>query len=133
MIAQHETELRVRYDETDPMGYVHHANYLRYLEIGRTDLLRASGGSYRDMEATGEMVVVVEIGCKYKMPAKYDDVINIKTMIVKVTAAKILHEYEIWRGEQLLFTAALTLAVINRDGQLQRVPDWLLEKYGVQL
>lgn len=120
-------QLRVRYDECDPMGFVHHSNYLRYFEIGRTELLRSAGGRYRDVEAAGLLVVVARIDCRYKSPARYDDEIDLTTRIAKVTAAKIIHEYEIRRGEQPLVQATVTLAVIDRDGRLQRVPDALIQ------
>lgn len=107
------------------MGVVHHANYFKYLEIGRTDLLRASGGSYRQMEEDGILVVVASIECRYLAPARYDDAIVVHTTIVKITAAKIVHRYEIRRDEKLLFTADITLACIDRSGQLQMVPEQL--------
>lgn len=81
-------EMRVRYNECDPMGFVHHCNYLTYMEIGRTEMLRASGGRYREMEAV----------------------------------AKIVHRYTIRRDETTIVEADITLAVIDRDGRLQRVP-----------
>jgi acyl-CoA thioester hydrolase len=112
------------------MGFVHHSNYLRYFEIGRTELLRASGGNYRDMEAAGELVVVVRVDCRYRKPARYDDVIQIHTRIDKVTAAKIIHEYSITRGDDRLVDATVTLAVIDRDGKVQRVPQSLFDQYG---
>ncbi len=130
MLAEQVTRLRVRYDETDPMGFVHHANYLKYFEIGRTELLRASGGSYREMEASGQLVVVVKIDCRYRAPAKYDDLIEVTTQIAKVTAAKIIHRYTIRREATVLVEAEVTLAVIDRQGQLQRVPQSLLDAYG---
>lgn len=80
-MREHEIELRVRYDEVDAMGFVHHSNYLRYFEIGRTELLRASGGCYRDMEAAGQWVVVVHVDCRYRKPARYDYVITVRTRI----------------------------------------------------
>ena len=123
-------QLRVRYDEVDPMGFVHHSNYLRYFEIGRTELLRASGGSYRQMEEAGQLVVVVRIDCRYRSPAKYDDLIDITTRIEKVTAGKIIHAYTIVRGPETLVEATVTLAVIDRNGSLQRVPQSLLDQYG---
>jgi acyl-CoA thioester hydrolase len=129
MIQEHQIELRVRYDEVDPMGYVHHANYLRYFEIGRTELLRAAGGCYRDMEAAGQLVVVVRVDCRYRMPAQYDDLITVHTRIARVTAAKIIHRYQIRRDDQILVEADVTLAVIDRQGRLQRVPESLLEAY----
>lgn len=121
---------RVRYDECDPMGLVHHSIYLQYFEMGRTELLRASGGRYRDMEESGLLVVVVRVDCRYKSPARYDDLIEIETRIAKVTAAKIVHEYTVRRDGVTVVTATVTLAVINRDGRLQRVPKSLLDQYG---
>lgn len=133
MLIEHTFELRVRYDETDPMGLVHHSNYLKYFEIGRTELLRASGGSYRDMEAAGQLVVVVRVDCRYKSPARYDDLIQIHTAVSKVTNAKIMHHYTIRRGETVLVEADVTLAVIDRNGRIQPVPDELLQSYQRQL
>tara|TARA_R110002049_G_scaffold285698_4_gene467093 strand:- start:262640 stop:262984 length:345 start_codon:yes stop_codon:yes gene_type:complete len=112
------------------MGFVHHSNYLRYFEIGRTELLRASGGCYREMEQAGQLVVVVRVDCRYRSPAKYDDLIKIHTRIASVTAAKIIHEYTIQRDTETLVQATVTLCVIDRDGQVQRVPDALLAQYG---
>lgn len=129
-MREHTIELRVRYDECDPMGFVHHSRYLQYFEIGRTELLRASGGCYREMEELGQYVVVVRLDCRYRNPARYDDVINIQTRIAKVTAAKIIHEYKITREAQTLVDATVTLAVIDRNGTLQRVPQQLLDQYG---
>ena len=130
MPREHTIQLRVRYDECDPMGFVHHSRYLQYFEIGRTELLRASGGNYAAMEAAGQLVVVVRVDCRYRRPAKYDDLIAVQTRIAKVTAGKIIHEYEVRRGTEVLVDATVTLAVIDRAGVLQRVPDELLELYG---
>lgn len=129
-MREHTITHRVRYDECDPMGLVHHSVYLQYFEIGRTELLRASGGRYRDMEDAGLLVVVVRVDCRYKSPARYDDLIKIETRIAKVTAAKIIHEYTVSREGVTVVTATVTLAVIDRDGQLQRVPESLLDQYG---
>lgn len=129
-MREHEIELRVRYDEVDAMCFVHHSNYLRYFEIGRTELLRASGGCYRDMESAGQLVVVVHVDCRYRKPARYDDLIRVRTRIDKVTVGKIVHAYEITRDEEKLVSALVTLVVIDRQGNPQRVPDELLELYG---
>ncbi len=126
MLREHEIELRVRYQETDPMGFLHHAFYFTYFEIGRTELLRASGGNYRRMEEEGLLVVVVRAECRFHRPARYDDLLRLRTTIVRVTPAKIEHEYRLFRGEELLAVGNVTLAVINRDGQVQRVPDELM-------
>ncbi|SMP50955.1 acyl-CoA thioester hydrolase [Neorhodopirellula lusitana] len=126
-MTEQTIRLRVRYDECDPMGLVHHSNYMRYFEIGRTELLRSGGGRYRDVEEAGLFVVVARIDCRFKSPARYDDEIDVTTKIVTVTAAKIIHEYEIRREEQLLVQATVTLAVIDGNGRLQRVPESLIQ------
>ena len=125
MLKQHEIEIRVRYPETDPMGFLHHSNYLTYFEIGRTELLRASGGSYRKMEEEGLLVVVVKAVCKYRQPAKYDDLLRLRTTIARVSAAKIEHEYHVFRDDEVLAIGNITLAVVNREGKVQRVPEWM--------
>lgn len=122
---QHDLHLRVRYCETDPMGFVHHSNYLTYFELGRTEMLRASGGNYRQMEADGLRVVVAKVECNYRKPASYDDELIIRTRIERVTPAKIIHRYEVLRNGELLTDARVTLAVINEQGQVQRVPEFL--------
>jgi len=125
MLTEHETQIRVRYQETDPMGLLHHANYFTYFEIGRTELLRAAGGSYRRMEEEGCFVVVVRAQCSYHRPARYDDLLTIRTRVTSVKMAKLEHEYEVFRDGELLAVARLTLAVVDRDGQVQRIPDWM--------
>ena len=125
MFREHEIEIRVRYQETDPMGFLHHANYFTYFEIGRTELLRAAGGNYRQMEEQGLLVVVVEARCRFRQPARYDDLVKIRTRITRVTPAKILHEYHMLRDGQVLAVGNVTLAIIDRDGKVCRVPDWM--------
>jgi len=127
MLRQHEIELRVRYQETDPMGFLHHSNYFAYFEIGRTELLRASGGNYRQMEEQGQLVVVVKAECRFRRPARYDDLLRLRTTIVRVTPAKIEHQYDLFRGDESLATGHVTLAVVDRAGKVQPVPEWMLE------
>lgn len=124
-IREHEIEIRVRYQETDAMGVLHHANYLTYLEVGRTELLRANGYSYREVEAGGLFLVVVRINVRYRKPARYDDLLRLRTRTTQAWGAKIEHAYELMRGEDLLAEAESTLACVDREGRLQRVPDWL--------
>jgi acyl-CoA thioester hydrolase len=128
MLKQHEIEIRVRYNECDPMGYLHHAQYLTYFEMGRTELLRAGGGNYRQMETEGMLIVVVKAECRYHRSARYDDVLRLVTMIDRVTQAKIEHKYELFRGEERLATGHVTLAVINREGKVQPVPEWMRDE-----
>ena len=125
MIAQHEIQIRVRYQETDAMGVLHHANYFTYFEMGRTELLRANGAEYRQIEADGMFMVIVRIGCTYKRPARYDDVLTLRTRTSRVSAAKIEHVYELLRGDELLAEGHSTLACVDREGRVQRVPDWM--------
>jgi acyl-CoA thioester hydrolase len=126
MLIQHEIEIRVRYQESDPMGYLHHANYFTYFEMGRTELLRASGGNYRKMESDGMLVVVVKAECRFHRPARYDDLLRLRTTITRVTRAKIEHQYDLSRGNERLATGHVTLGVVDRQGKIQPVPEWML-------
>jgi len=130
MLRQHEIELRVRYQEADPMGLLHHANYFAYFEIGRTELLRAAGGNYRKMEESGMLVVVVKAECRFRRPARYDDLLRLRTTIARVTMAKIEHQYELFRDNECLAIAHVTLAIVDREGKVQPVPEWMLEDGG---
>ena len=121
-IQEHEIELRVRYNETDAMGLLHHSNYLAYFEVGRTELFRAQGGSYRRMEELGLFFVVARIDVRFKKPARYDDVLSLSTSIKTQSPAKLVHEYRLKRGEELLTTAESVIACVNRDGELQAIP-----------
>ena len=128
MLREHEIEIRVRYQETDPMGYLHHANYFTYFEIGRTELLRASGGNYRRMEESGLLAVVVHAECRFRRPARYDDLLRVRTRIAKISPAKIEHEYEVTRDGQTLALGRVKLALVNREGEVQRVPEWMRDE-----
>lgn len=123
MLDSHQTEIRVRYSETDAQGVLHHANYINYYEVARVEYLRAQGGDYRQIEADGYFLVVVEFNCKYIAPAHYDDVLTITTRVSRVTPARLEHEYEVHRGEKLLATAHSVLACIDKQGRIQRVPN----------
>ncbi|WP_437187965.1 acyl-CoA thioesterase [Planctomicrobium sp. SH668] len=122
----YEFPLRVRYSETDAMGLLHHANYICYFEIARTELFRATGGDYRAMEERGFFLVVVNIECKYKRPARYDDQLTLRVRVASMTGAKLLHEYEVVREEELLATGKSTLACVNAAGEVQRLSHELL-------
>jgi acyl-CoA thioester hydrolase len=92
-LATHETEIRGRYQETDAQRRVHHANYLTYFEIGRTEMLRARGATYREFEEAGLFLVVGEASCRYRVAAEYDDVLLVRTYVEKVGGASIEHAY----------------------------------------
>jgi acyl-CoA thioester hydrolase len=127
-----EVPLRVRYSETDAMGYLHHANYIIYFEIARTELFRATGGNYRTMEERGFFLVVVSVECRYKLPARYDDALLIRTRLKRWSGAKLIHEYEVRRGNDLIATGESVLACVNRQGEVQRMSEELLYPDGMQ-
>ena len=120
-----DTQIRVRYAETDRMGLLHHANYIVYFEQARTELLRKRGLTYRAMEDAGHLLVAVEVGCKFKKPAYYDDLLTIKTVVERVTLVKIVHRYEVRRDGLLLAEGHSTLACVDREGRPQALPDSL--------
>ena len=123
MNVEHEIQIRVRYSETDAMGFLHHSNYLSYFEMGRTELLRSQGGNYREMEESGLLMVVVKIECNYRKPARYDDLLTLKTRVSRVTPAKLEHTYQLFRGQELLTEAHTLLACLDRQGNVLRIPD----------
>lgn len=117
----HETPIRVRYAETDAMGFLHHANYIVHFEIARTELFRATGGNYRSLEERGYFLVVVSVECKYKRPARYDDNLSVRVRLANWTGAKLIHEYEVHREGELIATGKSVLACLNRAGEVQRM------------
>lgn len=126
MIQQHTIEIRVRYNETDAMGFLHHSNYLNYFEVGRTELFRAQGGNYRRMEEMGLYFVVAKIEVRYKRPGRYDDLLSLKTEIARVTPAKLEHYYCLTRETEVLCEANSVIACVNRAGEVQRIPEDLV-------
>jgi len=120
-----EIAIRVRYAETDRMGLLHHANYLVYFEQGRTELLRAQGLTYKDMEDQGWLLVLTQLEVRYRSPARYDDLLTLRTTVERVTAVRIDHRYEVLRDGTLLADGKSTLACVDRAGKLQALPDVL--------
>ena len=121
----HNIEIRVRYCECDPMGVAHHSVYPVWFEMGRTELLRAGGGNYRDLEAQGILLAVVKLEVKYRRPARYDDVILLETSLREAGHVKIEHAYELRRGAEVLALGSTTLACLDRSGSLQPLPEAL--------
>ncbi len=120
--------VRVRYAESDPMGYLHHSKYFEYFEMGRTELLRRAGFAYRDLEAAGVLFAVAKVQCRFRAPAHYDDELDLTTKIERMTRARIDHSYVPRRGEMTLCEASTTLACIDRAGKLIPIPDEIYEK-----
>ena len=121
--SSHDIEVRVRYAETDAFGYLHHAQYFVYFEMGRTELLRTSGACYRDMEQRGLFYVVSRLECRYRAPARYDDVLTLTTRVERLTRVRVDHGYELKRGGQLLTDASSTLVLVDRAGRPTALPD----------
>ncbi|MBY0312104.1 MAG: acyl-CoA thioesterase [Phycisphaerales bacterium] len=148
--------VRVRYCECDPMGVAHHAAFIPWLEMGRTELLRDSGVSYADLEAAGVFLVIVKLEVSYKRPAYYDDFVEVRTRVIGGSRVKIRHEYEVVRASEpgssggvigeranvstgtigalvqrrtpgeVLVTGQSLLACVDREGRPAGLPDWLV-------
>ena len=123
----YDMEIRVRYCETDAMGFLHHSNYFNYFELGRTEMFRACGGNYREMEEAGFFLVVVKLKCNYHKPARYDDLLRLRTTLATVSLAKLVHRYQLFRGEELLTEGESVLASVDQSGQVQRIPQLMLD------
>ncbi|MFD1294483.1 acyl-CoA thioesterase [Lutibacter holmesii] len=123
-------QFRVRYGETDQMSYAYHGNYAAYFEMGRTEWLRKLGVSYKNMEENGIMLPVINLNTNYLKPAKYDDVLTLKTSLAKKPTARIEFEFEIHnQNNELLTTASATLVFVNmKTNRPTRIPEYLLEK-----
>ena len=125
-----EIEIRVRYGETDQMGVVYHGNYAQYFEIGRVEWLRKFGVSYKEMEESGIMLPVISLSIKFKKSARYDDVIKVKTQLVKIPSATIEFDYEILNDKNEILATGNTSLVfidINRN-RPTRCPQYILDK-----
>jgi acyl-CoA thioester hydrolase len=125
----HEIEIRVRYQETDAQGRVHHANYINFFEIGRVEFLRALGHSYRDLEDKEEiMLVVAEVSCQYFLPARYDDLLTLRTTVTRSKGVRIRHEYKVFLHDNLIAMGHTVVACVGRNGKVKKLPKWLVMK-----
>jgi len=125
--ASHEIEIRVRYQETDGQRRLHHANYFTYFEMGRTEMLRARGATYRQFEDAGLMMVVSEATCRYRAPAAYDDLLTLRTWVEQMGGASIKHGYEVIREGVIIATGFTVVVCVDTEGKVRRLPDWLVE------
>ena len=131
MDGWHETEIRVRYAETDKMGIVHHSNYLIWFEAGRSDLCRARGFSYKEMEESDDaLMVVAESYVRYKSPAYYEDLLHVRTRIAEIRSRSIRFIYEIVRnGDETLVAEGETLHLVTDSSRrVKQIPDSYKEK-----
>src|SRR5688572_13703166 len=122
-------DIRVRYAETDKMGVVYHANYFMWFEIGRCELLRTVGRSYRDLEATGIGLPVIEAHCEYRSPARYDDELQVRTTGKMLSPARLEFVYEIRRPSDGTVNAIgrTVHAAVDITGRPCRLPDYIQE------
>ena len=122
---------RVRYAECDPMGVVHHGSYATWLEIGRTELLRPAGVTYADLEQAGVLLVVTKLALRYRVPARYDDELEVLTVVTGGGRARIDHAYEVRRvgasgaAGDLCAEATSTIACVDDTGRPKPLPEWL--------
>ncbi len=118
------TSLRVRYSETDQMGVVYHGNYFSWFEIGRVEMMREIGYSYQELEAEeGCILPVVEASCRYRRPARYDDLLTIETRVRALRGSMLVFAYSLYRGETLLADAETKHVVVDRTLQKRRLPE----------
>ena len=120
-------QVRVRYSETDKMGYVYYGNYASYFEVARVELFRAHGVSYKEMEDEGVMMPVLELKTKFIKPAKYDDLLTIKTKIIGKPGIRIKFEYEVFNEKgELLTIADTTLVFVDmKTGRPTQTPHYI--------
>jgi acyl-CoA thioester hydrolase len=124
---EHDIEIDVRYYETDGQGVVHHANYFQYFELARVEMLKAMGHDYAELERDGIFLVVHSIACKYHRPARFGDRIRIYTKVARATMARIDHQYRVFVRDELIAEASSTIACIDRNGQIRRMPEILVK------
>lgn len=129
-LYSHEIQLRVRYAETDQMGIVYYGNYAQYFEVGRVEWLRKFGISYKIMEDEGLLLPVVSLAVRFKNPARYDDLITVKTQLVKLPSASIEFDYEITNESGEILTQGNTVLVFMDviKNKPTRCPEYLLDK-----
>ncbi len=119
--TKHTTELRVRYGETDQMGFCYYGNYAQFLEVARVELLRSNGVSYKSLEEKGVLLPVRTFSIKYIAPSKYDDLLHIETIISKIQASRIEFSYEIRNEKNNLIATAITELVFLDSGTMKPI------------
>ena len=125
-IKSHTITVVPRYAETDRGGVVHHSVYPVWFEMGRTELLRANGLAYKDLEATGVLFVVARLSIKYRRPAMYDEHLRLETTWSRVTASRVEHTYKLTREDGLILAeGGSTLACVNSQGKVRRIPEFM--------
>ncbi len=126
MLTHHDTTVRVRYAETDQMGVVYHSNYLIWFEVGRVELMRSLGFDYKQMELQDDTyIVVADVHCRYHHPARYDEILTVRSRILEAKTRTFKFGYEIFRqhDQKLLATGHTIHVACTRAGQVKHFPD----------
>lgn len=124
MTRAHAASVRVRYADTDRMGVAYYANYFVWFEVGRTEWFRATGTSYREIEADGVWLPVIEAHCDYRQSARYDDDLQIHTHATLMSPVRVRFDYEVRRPDQSLSAVGHTVhAAVDADGKPRRLPE----------
>ena len=118
----HRLDIRVYFEDTDFSGIVYHANYLKYCERERSDMLRLAGVQHAELTKDGLHFVVRHIECDFKAPARIDDILRIETRLRRASGAKLLMAQAVLLDGRVLFEADVTVAIVNRSGRPQRIP-----------
>ena len=123
-----DIEHRVNYSETDQMGFVYHANYLVWLDMARTEHLRRTGVTYKAMEEQGVFLAVTEAQIRYRLPARYDDLVRIRCWVRDLASRRVIFGYAVERAvtDELLATAETALIALNRRHALARLPEHVI-------
>ena len=117
------TDIRVRYQETDNMGVVYYANYLVWFEVARTEFLRSLGLVYRDLEDKGYYLMVASISCRYRSPARYDDVVRTQTWIEEMKSSSLRFGYKLSVNGKEVATGNSVHVFTNKSGKPVRIPE----------
>ena len=124
-----EVTLRVRYAETDAMGIVHHTNYIVWFEVGRGEYMRQQGGDYAQLEAQGHYLPVIEVQARYLAPARYGDLVTVKTRVEEARSRQVTFAYEVVMAEtgQLLATGRTKHFCVDEEGAIKTIPQAMRE------
>jgi len=128
--GRHVLSVRVYYEDTDFSGIVYHANYLRFCERGRSDMLRIIGIAHRELNRTGLAFAVRRMNCDFLKPAVIDDLLDVVTRPTEIGGARLMLDQSVLRGDETLFTAEVTLALIDATGRPRRLPEALAVSLG---
>lgn len=134
-MKKNHVKIRVIYADTDAMGIVYHTNYIKWFEIGRTELLRSIGIVYAEMESEGYNLPLTEVYCHYLLPAKYDQIVLVETEMEYIKRASIRFNYIIWDEDKVksLVEGYTVHACINNLGKIVKVPSYVFEKINEQM